>query len=103
MGNPDFSQMTRDEVEAWEKAQDNSNDLYKVAARVKNLARDNGGSLTHVGDILCNSYVHVLLALYKFAENLQDEDTKNKLVALIRSHESLPRDIINAAMPKSKK
>ncbi|HXN74912.1 MAG TPA: hypothetical protein VN855_00285, partial [Candidatus Acidoferrum sp.] len=52
--------MDLQEIQEWEKQQDNSTDIYKIAARVKNLARSNDATLTQVGESLCNVYVHVL-------------------------------------------
>ena len=94
---------TTEEVDAWQEAQDNSNDIYKVSARVKNLARSSGGALTPAGNMLCNLYTHVLLDLYTFAETIKDEKIKNDLINRIRSHEGLPGNLVNAANPGVKK
>lgn len=87
---------TPEEVKVWEAKQDNSNDIYKIAARVKNLARGNGGSLTAVGDILCNTYCHVLKALYDQAEKIP-EPHKTAMLDLIKKHEDMPANVISAA------
>lgn len=94
----DFKKMkTLEEVEDWEKEQDNSHDIYKIAARVKNLARGSGGTLTPQGEMLANTYVHVLKALYDFADTIPDRDTKTKLVEILRKNEGMPASLIEAA------
>lgn len=89
--------MTLQEIEAWESAQDNSNDIYKIKARVANLARGPGVSLTPQGEMLVNTYVHVLKSLYDFADKLEDKMVKIELVNLLRSHEIMPGTLISAA------
>jgi hypothetical protein len=89
--------MTLEEIEDWERQQDNSNDIYKLSARVKNLARDNGSAaLTPVGEALCNVYTHVLKEFYDFAETIQDKSTKIKLINLIRKNEGMPGNLISS-------
>lgn len=88
--------MTLEEIKSWEKAQDNSNDIYKISARVKNLAREGGAGLTPVGESLCNTYIHVMKAFYDFADKLEDKETKIKLTELIRSQEGMPSTFIAA-------
>lgn len=67
-------------------------DIYAIAARVKNAVTFSGGALNSAGVILCNSYVHVLKALYEFANTLPPKK-KGELVALLRSHESMPANV----------
>jgi hypothetical protein len=102
-----IKKMTMEEILAWEAKQDNSNDIYKIKARIANLARGPGMSLTPQGEILCNSFVHMLKALYEFTENkVTDPELKISLVQLIRQQESVPGTIIAAAgagVHKSKK
>lgn len=76
--------------------QETNNDIYKISARVKNLARGSGASLTPVGDILCNTYTHVLFALYEYSSKLP-EPHKTELFNLIQKHEGMPADVIAAA------
>lgn len=90
------NEMTLEEIESLEKGKDNSNDIYKISARVKNLARGTNVKLTPVGDALCNTYTHVLKSFYDFANTL-DSQTKNRFVNLIRSHEKMPGDVIASA------
>lgn len=86
---------TLEEFNQWEAKQNNSNDIYKVAARIKNLARQDGrASLTDVGSALCNTYTHVILSFYKFAESMTDETSKQALISLIRKNESMPADFV---------
>lgn len=92
-----LKEMSLEEIESWEAAQDNSNDIYKIKARIANLARGPGMSLTPVGEILCNSFVHTLKALYDFADTIQDKTLKIQLTKIIRNQESVPGTIIAAA------
>lgn len=94
--NP-FKNMTIEEIEAWEKEQDNSNDIYKIKARVANMARDGGASLTQQGEMLVNTFVHVLDALYQFAETIPDKDIKIQLIKKIRIQEGMPANLVKAA------
>lgn len=87
-----------DAAEAEERQQDMSNDIYKVKARVSNLAVSiSGGNLTPVGEMMVNSFVHVVKDLYDFAENLQDREIRSRLMERIRKHESMPGTLISAA------
>lgn len=91
-----LSKMTLEEINEWEKAQDNSNDIYKVSARIKNLARGGGAVLTPAGDMLCNTFTHTVKALYDFAETIQDKDIKIKLIDTIRKQENMPASLVAA-------
>jgi hypothetical protein len=77
----------------------NNNDLYAIDARVKNLARDWDASLTPMGVILCNHFTFVLKDLYDFSETLTNKD-KEKLQEILRSHEGMPRKIIELGRKK---
>lgn len=92
-----LNDMSMDEIKDWEKAQDNSTDIYKIAARVKNLARGGNAALTAQGDMLCNTYVHVMKSFYDFASTIVDNATREELIQLIRSHENMPGNLIAAA------
>lgn len=92
-----LNEMTMDEIGEWERKQDNATDLYKVAARVKNLARGSNASLTEQGEMLCNTYTHVMKAFYDFAEKIEDKTTKISLINLIREQEGMPGTLIAAA------
>lgn len=91
-----INKMSLEEIESWEKAQDNSNDIYKVSARIKNLARTGGANLTPTGEILCNTYTHVVKGFYDFAESIEDADTKIKLIELIKKSEAMPGTLMAA-------
>jgi len=92
---------TLEEIEAWEKANNDSNDIYRLSARVKNLAVIEGkASLTPVGAMLCNTYTHVLKALYDFSETIQDKAVKDRLVEILRNSESMPAKFILASKPR---
>jgi hypothetical protein len=97
---PNFN--SAEDAEKWEKEQDESSDIYKIKARVVNAV---GANLTPVGEILCNSYTHVMKAFYNFAESLNDID-KERLKELIRSQEGMPANVISASKvyqrPKSR-
>lgn len=89
---------TLQEIKDWEAEQDNSNDIYKISARIKNLARgDAGHSLGPQQESLCNSFCHVVKAFYDFADTLPKE-LKQRLVLLTRQQESVPATIIAAAV-----
>lgn len=92
-----LKEMTLEEIKSWEKDQENSTDLYKIKARVANLARETGGQLTAQGEMLCNSYVHVMKSFYDFAETVQDPQIKLALIKLIRNNEDMPGIVIAAA------
>ncbi len=91
-----FKDMTLEEIEEWERTQDNSNDIYKVKARVANLARGSGGSLTAVGEMMVNSFVHVVKDLYDFAETIPDKSLKIAIIERVRKHEGMPGNLIAA-------
>lgn len=94
------STMTLEEIQEWESKQENNNDIYKIAARVKNLARNGDGNLTAnltpTGEALCNTFVHIVKAYYDFAETLTDKETKIKLMELTRKQEGIPGSFIAA-------
>lgn len=107
LNKEDFIQSTQNSEELkaineWEEKQNNSTEIYKIKARVANLARADGGALTPVGDMLCNLFVHVLKELYDFADTIHDEKMKIKLISLIQKHENMPSKLINAANIKKK-
>ena len=102
----DVTQMkTIEEIQEWERRQENSNDIYKIKARVANLAREGGAGLTPVGEMMVNTYVHVLKDLYGFAETIEDKNLKIALIEKIRKHEGMPGNLIAATktMPQEKK
>lgn len=91
-----FKDMSIEEIESWEAKQNNSNDIYKVKARVANLARGAGASLTPVGEMMVNSFVHVVKDLYDFADTIPDKELKIKLIERVRKHENMPGSLIAA-------
>jgi hypothetical protein len=76
-------------------------DLYSLAARVKNLAREDDASLTPIGESLCNLYIHVLMDFYKYADTLP-EPHKEKLVTLIESKEDFCKNVIELNRKRKK-
>jgi hypothetical protein len=94
---PNFGKMSLEQIEEWERKQENSNDIYKIKARVANLARGGGASLTPQGEMLCNTYVHVLKSFYDFADRIPDREMRLRLIELIKSNEGMPANLINAA------
>lgn len=93
-----FKGMTLDEIESWEASQNNANDIYKVKARIQNLAVGiSGGNLTPVGEMMVNSFVHVVKDLYEFADTIPDKSIKIALTERVRKHESMPGTLISAA------
>lgn len=91
-----FKNMTLEEITEWERKQENSNDIYKVKARVANLARGAGASLTPVGEMMVNSFVHVVKDLYDFAETIPDKSLRIAIIERIRKHEGMPGNLIAA-------
>lgn len=85
------------EAEEEEEKSNNSTDIYKIKARVANLARGPGMHLTPTGEILCNVFVHMLKELYDFTDTLKDEKIKESLYTIIRKQENVPNTIIAAA------
>jgi hypothetical protein len=79
--------------------QNNSNDLYAIDARVKNLARDWDAHLTPMGTILCNHFTFVLKDLYDFSDTLS-EPYKHRLKEILEKHEGMPRKIIELGRKK---
>jgi len=93
-----FKGMTLEEIEEWEAKQNNSNDIYKIKARVQNLAVGiSGGNLTPVGEMMANTFVHLFEDLYDFAETIPDREVKINLIEKIRKHEAAPGNLISAA------
>lgn len=95
---------TKEEAEAWEKEQDNANDITKVNGRIKNLAREEvRTNLTPVGDALCNMYTHHIMKLLRFADKITDESTKESYLAMIRDEEAMPARFMKTTVPPKKK
>lgn len=93
-----FKGMTLEQIKEWERKQENSNDIYKVKARVANLAVGSAGAaLTPVGVMMVNTFVHVVKDLYDFAETIQDDQMRVNLIHRIRKHEGMPGVLIAAA------
>lgn len=96
--SPEELQKLVDEAEEDDRAQENSNDIYKIKGRVQNLAVGiSGGNLTPVGEMMVNTFVHVIKDLYDFAETLPDKNTRVMLTERIRKHEGMPGNLIHAA------
>lgn len=93
--NP-FKGMTLQEITNWEEKQNNSNDLYKIKARIQNLVATAGGSLTSAGEMVVNSFVHVVKDLYEFANTVSDKELKIELIERIRKHENMPATLMSA-------
>lgn len=89
--------MSLEEIQEWEKRQDNSNDIYKIKARIKNLAVGAvNGNLTPQGEMIVNTFVHSIKAFYDFAQTIQDKEAKIKLTDLIKTQEQMPANLISA-------
>lgn len=87
-----------EQAEIEEVEQDNSSDIYKIKSRVQNLAVGiSGGNLTPVGEMMVNSFVHVIKDLYDFADTVQDKGLRDSLRQKIRKHEDMPGNLISAA------
>lgn len=93
-----FKGMSLEEIEEWEARQNNSNDIYKIKARVQNLAVGiSGGNLTPVGEMMANTFVHLFKDLYDFADLIPDREMRIALIEKIRKHEAAPGNLISAA------
>ena len=79
----------------------NNTDIYAIAARVKNLARDYDARLTPIGESMCNLYVHILKDFYDFADTLPEPHYQN-MMKLIESKEGFCRDVIELNRKKKK-
>lgn len=72
-------------------------EIYAVAARIKNAARKMcGANLTPTGDGLCNTQVHAVMELYRFANTLP-EDKAAELKAIARKQENMPAEFLSVA------
>jgi hypothetical protein len=92
-----ISKMSLEEIESWEAAQDNSNDIYKVSARIKNAARMAvKANLTPQGDMIANTFTHVVKGIYDLADTVSDKETKMKLTKFARSQEEGAAGLISA-------
>lgn len=92
-----IDKMSLEEIEAWEAAQNGSNDIYKVAARMKNAARMAvQGNLTPQGEMVVNTFAHMVKAFYDFANVVSDKETQIRLTELIKKQEELPANLISA-------
>lgn len=90
---------TMEEIKAMEAAHDNSNDIYRVSARIKNLARFGDGpvaTLTPAGEALCNTFTHLIVELYTFADTVKNKAVRAKLLEIIKKNEALPGNFIAA-------
>lgn len=77
-------------------------DLYAIAARVKNAAREAVGfNLTPAGEALCNTHVHAIKELYEFSHTLNVED-RARMVDLIRKQETMAANFISSVPPPKK-
>lgn len=85
-----------EKVQLKPKVLDGDNSIYKVSARIKNYARSGGLALTPVGEGLCNTFTHMILDLYRFAETLPETERK-QLEVIIKRQEQMPGDFINMA------
>ena len=102
MTTEELSKHFNEPIPVEKEAENDQNDLYRIAARVKNLAKETTGSLTPQGEILCNCYAHVLKSFYEFSKTLPEKDG-TILHNLIRTHESMPSDVISASFAGIKK
>lgn len=85
---------------AYEKACDESLNIHKLAARVKNHCTNEGAALTNNGVALCNTFTHHLLELHKFAFKIKDHKLRQEFVELLRRRETIPSQFIKAITPK---
>lgn len=86
-----FHGMTLEEIEEWERTVEESNNIYKIKARLQNHW---GGELNPAGEALLNTFTHVFKDLYTFAENIQDKNMRESLTERIKKHEKAPANLI---------
>lgn len=92
-----LNKMSMAEIESWEAAQDNSTDIYKVSARIKNAARMAvKANLTPQGDMVTNTFAHLIKGLYDLADTIPDKEIKIKLVNFAKKQEETPAGLIAA-------
>lgn len=97
MTGKDLAALFGEEFKEEKAVQLAEDDLQRIASRVKNKARMAAqGNLTPVGDILCNSFSHVLNRLHKFANGLPEND-QLILKVLLRAAEEMPGEVVSAA------
>lgn len=86
-----FHGMTLDEINEWEKTVEESNNIYKIKARLQNHW---GGELTPAGEALLNTFAHIFKDLYTFAGTIYEKEIRNSLVERIKKHEKAPAGLI---------
>lgn len=91
-----------DEMKELEHIRKTSQDIYAVKARVRNYTTVTGAALTSLGEALCNTYVHVLMKLYRFSDEIHINEGED-LRAILREIEKMPADFILTVTPKPKK
>lgn len=75
------------------KAEEFLVDVYSIAGRIKNNARDHDAHLTPIGEGMCNLYAITLYDIYIFAKTLE-EPSKTKLIDLLHAKEDFCRKVI---------
>jgi hypothetical protein len=94
---PKLNKMSLSEIENWEAAQDNATDIYKVSARIKNAARMAvKANLTPQGDMIANTFTHVVKGIYDLADTVPDKEIRMKLTKFARSQEEGAAGLISA-------
>ncbi len=96
----DVDKMTLKEIKEIEKEADDAENIYRIKARIQNLVGEN---LTPTGEMLVNSYAHVIKSLYDFAINIADDKVKEDFKKLVRNHESMPGNFIAAWIAQNKR
>lgn len=71
------------------------NGIYQVAGRIKNHVSFAGFPMTPNGEMICNTYAHMLFAFYQFALTLP-EDKRVALEAICKSQEEGAAGLIAA-------
>ena len=77
----------------------NSNDVYAISGRIKNMISMEDLWLSPAGNILANAYTLVLKDLHDFAEKLPDPYNQ-QLADLLFRNENLPLRVIALTTPK---
>lgn len=78
-----------------------ADDIYQVKARIQNAVQmECGINLNKTGEMLVNTYTHVIVTLYNFADTIKDEETRDNLIKLIKEQEVMPANFIKLTLKR---
>jgi hypothetical protein len=91
---------TKQGAEDFERALDESNDIYKLVARIQKYVAEENLALTNAGRGLCNTFALLLKELHTFADKIADDGLHKELKAILKKHEQTPKEILKWATPR---